>query len=72
MGFYLMHLLQWRSKKINMAGITFVQSLIDCGYSRVGMVIEQGTYSVKVAIVDVFPSNHNPPIELATGARNIK
>ena len=55
-----------------MAGITFVQSLIDCGYSRVGMVIEQGTYSVKVAIVDVFPSNLNPPIELATGARNIK
>ena len=51
-----------------MAGITFIQLLIDCGYSRVGMVIEQGTYSVKGAIVDVFHSNHNPPVEMASGA----
>ncbi|MBL6723115.1 MAG: DEAD/DEAH box helicase [Candidatus Margulisbacteria bacterium] len=43
---------------------TMIQSLIDYGYSRVDMVIEQGTYSVKGAIVDVFPSNHNQPIRL--------
>ena len=39
-----------------------IQSLLDLGYERSSMVIEQGTYSVKGSVVDVFPINQNQPI----------
>ena len=39
-----------------------VQSLNELGYERASMVIEQGVYSVKGSIIDVFPSNHNQPL----------
>ena len=31
-------------------------------YERASMVIEQGTYSIKGSVVDVFPSNQNQPL----------
>tara|TARA_A100001015_G_scaffold286120_1_gene354403 strand:- start:4210 stop:6375 length:2166 start_codon:yes stop_codon:yes gene_type:complete len=41
---------------------TLIDSLISMGYERANMVIEQGAYAVKGAIVDVFPGNHNQPL----------
>ena len=37
----------------------FIDSLVALGYERANMVIEQGTYSVKGSVVDVFPINQN-------------
>ncbi|RAP24958.1 transcription-repair coupling factor [Candidatus Marinamargulisbacteria bacterium SCGC AG-343-K17] len=39
-----------------------IESLNHFGYERASMVIEQGVYSVKGAIVDVFPANQNQPL----------
>ena len=40
----------------------FIEMLVDLGYERSSMVIEQGTYSIKGSVVDVFPSNQNQPL----------
>jgi transcription-repair coupling factor (superfamily II helicase) len=41
-----------------------LSTLVKYDYQRVDMVIEQGGYSVKGAIIDVFPANHNQPLRL--------
>ena len=39
-----------------------IDVLVSFGYERASMVIEQGTYSIKGSVVDVFPSNQNQPL----------
>ena len=52
------------SKKHKIIYNELIAGLVDLGYKRVNLVLQQGEFAVRGSIIDVFPANHSHPIRV--------